>query len=149
LEKTVDFNLPGMDTRTLSESGIEMAVKSLQGVDLKDANGKPVTLKLLGPDSDKYRSMTRAQVRKRFQRAAVSSAQAAQPAQTDTFLDDEADALEILVACTVGWSGVNTTKGEAIPCNAETVRALYQNFPAIRDQADVFMATRANFTKAS
>lgn len=138
----MDFNLPGMDTRTLSEAGIDMQVKSLQGDILKDKDGKPVTLKLLGPDSDKYRSMTRAQVRKRFSR--MSSADA-----KDTFAEDEADALEILVACTVGWSGILTTKGEAIPCSPDTVRALYQTFPAIRDQADVFMASRANFTKAS
>jgi len=139
----VDFNLPGMDTRTLSEEGVDMQVKSLQGEVLKDADGKPVTLKLLGPDSDKYRAMTRQQVRKRFQRAAGADA------TKDTFAEDEADALNILVACTVGWSGVNTTKGEPIPCTPDTVRALYTNFPAIRDQADVFMASRANFTKAS
>ena len=139
----MDFNLPGMDTRTLSEEGVDMQVKSLQGEHLKDADGKPVTLKLLGPDSDKYRAMTRQQVRKRFSRAAGADA------TKDTFAEDEADALNILVACTVGWSGVNTTKGEPIPCTPDTVRALYTNFPAIRDQADVFMATRANFTKAS
>lgn len=139
----MDFNLPGMDTRTLSEAGVDMQVKSLQGDILKDKDGKPVTLKLLGPDSDKYRALTRAQVRKRFQRA--SSPDVAR----DTYVEDEADALEIMVACTVGWSGILTTKGEPIPCTPDTVRALYTNFPAIRDQADVFMASRANFTKAS
>lgn len=139
----MDFNLPGMDTRTLSEAGVDMQVKSLQGDILKDKDGKPVTLKLLGPDSDKYRALTRAQVRKRFQRASSPDA------TKDTFAEDEADALEIMVACTVGWSGILTTKGEPIPCTPETVRALYTNFPAIRDQADVFMASRANFTKAS
>jgi hypothetical protein len=143
MEKTVDFNLPGMDTRTLSESGVDMQVKSLKGDILKDKDGNPVTLHLLGPDSDKYRAMTRAQVRKRFSRMSTADA------GKDTFAEDEADALAILVACTVGWSGINTTKGEPIPCDADTVRALYTNFPAIRDQADVFMATRANFTKAS
>lgn len=139
----MDFNLPGMDTRTLSESGVEMQVKSLQGEVLKDKDGKPVTLMLLGPDSDKYRSMTRAQVRKRFSRMSATDA------AKDTFAEDEADAMNILVGCTVGWSGINTTKGEPIPCTPDTVRALYTNFPAIRDQADVFMASRANFTKAS
>lgn len=139
----MDFNLPGMDTRTLSEAGVQMQVKSLQGDILKGKDGQPVTLTLLGPDSDKYRAMTRAQVRKRFSRMSASDA------AKDTFAEDEADALEILVACTVDWSGILTTKGEPIPCTPETVRALYSGFPVIRDQADVFMASRANFTKAS
>lgn len=140
----MDFALPGLDTRTLSETGVDMPVKSLQGDAMKDKDGNPVTLKLLGPDSDRYRSMTRAQVRKRIQRASAGVA-----APADSYAEDEADALDILVACTVGWSGVNTTKGEPIPCTPETVRALYQGFPVIRDQADVFMASRVNFTKAS
>ena len=140
----MDFHLPGLDTKTLSEEGVDMPVKTLKGDTLKDKDGKPVTLKVLGPDSAKYRALTRAQIRKRIQRSSVPGA-----AGEATFEEDEADALGILVACTVGWSGINGKDGQPVPFSADACRTLYTNFPAIRDQVDVFVTQRVNFTMAS
>lgn len=142
----MDFALPGMDTKTLSEEGVEMIVNRLNSTDpLTDKDGNPVKIKLLGPDSAKYRALSRLQVRKRLSRMA-----AAGQAEAEKFAaDDETEIIAVLAACTISWSGILTTKGAPIPCTAETAAALYTGFPAIRDQADLFMAQRENFTKAS
>lgn len=143
----MDFALPGMDTKTLSEEGVEMVVKKLGSTEpLKDKDGNVVKIKLLGPDSAKYRSLTRAQVRKRLSRMSTADAPEAADAMAD---EDEADVLATLASCTVGWTGILTTKGEAIPCTLENALALYAKYPVIRDQVDVFIAQRGNFTKAS
>lgn len=139
----MEFDLIGMDTKTLSEEGVEMVVKRLNSdAPLTDKNGNPVKIRVLGPDSVKYRSLTRAQVRKRVQRAAAGNNEI-------NFDEDEADALEILVACTTAWTGVNTPDGKPIQCAADNIRKLYINYPAIRDQVDFFISQRGNFTKAS
>ncbi|CAB4122368.1 hypothetical protein UFOVP32_13 [uncultured Caudovirales phage] len=139
----MNFDLPGMDTKTLSEEGVPMIVKKINSdMPLLDKNGDPVTITVLGPDSIKYRSLSRAQVRKRVQRAAAGNMEV-------NFEEDEGDALDILVACTIAWTGVNTPAGDAIPCTPEAVRNLYTVYPVIRDQVDLFSAQRVNFTKAS
>ncbi|CAB5220410.1 hypothetical protein UFOVP233_69 [uncultured Caudovirales phage] len=143
----MDFALPGMDTKTLSEEGVEMVVRRIGSDEpLIGKDGTTVKIKLLGPDSTKYRALSRAQVRKRLSRMAAAGT----PADSDDYAaEDEASTLSVLAACTVDWTGIMTTKGEAIPCTPETALALYTGFPAIRDQVDYFMAQRGNFTKAS
>lgn len=136
----MDFDLPGMDTRTLSEKGVNMPVKQMDGSPLLDKDGKQVFISVLGPDSTKYRAMTRDQVRKRIQAASTGA----------PIPEDEDDAtLAILVACTTGWTGINTPKGEPIPATPENFAALYTRYPVIRDQVDLFMAQRQNFILAS
>jgi hypothetical protein len=135
----MEFALPGMDTRTLSEEGVAMEIRTTFGQTLLDKDGKPVRIFMRGPDSATYRSLTRAQVRKRVQRASGGSETSPE--------EDEADALDILVALTVKWEGVYTPGGEVIACTPENVRALFANYPIIREQADNFAASRVNFIK--
>lgn len=140
----MDFDLPGMDTKTRSEEGVDMTVLHITTRQpMTGRDGKTVTIKLLGPDSVQYRKETRSAVRKRL-RSAVSNE--ADPA--DTFDADEAESIDMLARCTLGWTGICTTKGEPIPCTPETAAALYTGFPAIRDQVDSFIAVRTNFIKA-
>jgi hypothetical protein len=140
----MQFDLAQIDTKTLAESGAPMPVKSLDGKPLIARNGDPVVIRVLGADSTKYRSLTRAQMRKRMEAAANNK----QDAVADV---DETDreVIEILVACTVGWSGVLNTEGTPIPFTEENVRKLYAAYPVIRDQVDVFISNRANFIQAS
>jgi hypothetical protein len=141
----MQFDLASIDTKKLSESGAPLAIKKLDGSPLLDRNGSPVTILLLGPDSAKYRALTRENVRRRLERRATGAAPI-----TEAEIDEvERDTLEILAVCTVGWKGVYTPEGDEIACSADNARALYENYPVVREQVDAFVGNRANFIPAS
>ena len=141
----MNFDLAAIDTKTLSEEGVDMGIK-LMGSDepLLARNGKPVTIKLLGPDSDTYRNISRAQLRKRLLRT-----NDAKNLNALDFDEIETEALDLLAACVVGWENVLDTNGKDIPFSKDAARKLLENYPVVREQVDAFVATRAHFLKAS
>ncbi len=141
----MQFDLAKVDTKTLSEAGVDMPVKTMDGEPLVARNGQPITVRLLGPDSNKYRALTRAQVRKRMAAMADGKVTLSEA----EFEETERELLDILVACTVGWSNVLDTEGAEIPFAEDNVRKLYSNYPVVREQVDTFLANRANFLRAS
>lgn len=136
------FDLDMIDTKTRSEAGAAMPVRGLDGSPLMNSQGKPVEIVVKGPDSADYMRLVRAQIKKRMARSGV-------PTDEQT-AEDEADLIELLVTCTLGWGGVlQKGSGDALPFSADACRKLYRDFPVIRDQVDAFIANRANFTLAS
>jgi hypothetical protein len=135
------FDLAGMETRTLSQTGADMLVRNLAGDPLKNSLGEDVVLTLLGPDGDVYREQTRNQVRARVARNAAGN--------EATFAEEDAEIIDMLVACTVGWKGVLGADKKPVPFTPDAVRELYVNYPLVRDQVDLFIARRANFIMAS
>lgn len=138
------FDLDAIDTKTLADEGVLMVVKKVGSTEpLIARNGEPVSLRILGPDSDKYREMSRRQIQKRLRRLEGGKA-----AEID--LDEaEQDTLDILVACTAGWQNIFTPEGNEIPYSADAARVLYAKYPVLREQVDAFATQRANFLKAS
>jgi hypothetical protein len=135
------FDLGAVDTKSLSDCGVQMVVRKLNSPDALIArNGMPVTITLLGPDSAAYRDFSREQVRKRIARA-----QDQKDLSTVDFQQVEADGLELLINCTVEWENVLDTSGLPIECNPDNVRALYVGYPVVREQVDSFVVSRANF----
>lgn len=61
----------------------------------------------------------------------------------------EANGLDLLAACTVGWrdadGNVPTYKGQAFPCTPQNVRTLYTDMPWVRDEVDRFLGDVSNF----
>jgi hypothetical protein len=141
----MDFDFASVDTKTLSEKGVPVTIRRLDGQPLLDRDGKEVQITLLGPDSAKYRALTRENVRKRLERRA----QGAVPLTVEEVDEVENDSIEILAVCTASWSGVNTPQGEPIDCTVDNARKLYLNYPVIREQVDAFIGNRANFIQAS
>jgi hypothetical protein len=144
----MEFALDELDTVARSEEGVACPIRRLDnGQPLLDRNGHAVSIRVLGPDSKRYRKLVRESVRKRVADAATKTPGV--PAITDEEASEHADAegLEILVACTVGWSGIYHRDGNPVVFSADAVRELYRGFPAIRDQVDAFMGSRANFTR--
>ncbi len=136
----MDFDLPGADTRPQAEAGVDLALFDARGEPLLSRDGKRVTLKLLGTDSKTYRTRQRAQFRRRL----------AEQAQNKGAADDSVDdGLELIVACTVGWDNLLDKAGKPVAFSADAARKLYESFPVIYDQADMFIANRANFLPAS
>lgn len=161
------FNLPGMDTRTLAEEGVWMQVLAPNGKPLlisipetgPKAKDEPeaepktqaVRIKLKGADSDTYRALRNAAVRKRLLRAAPNGG-AGDPGALDpvaSFAEEEEDTCAILAACTLDWEGMFDADGVKLAPTEENAKALYRNFLLIREQADRWIANRALFTKAS
>lgn len=141
----MNFDLNDIDTKKLSEAGVALQIKRLDGTPLVNAAGESVTITLLGPDSAKYRALTRESIKKRLDRRVQGAA--------DVTMDDldqiERETIEILVVCTVGWTGVRTPEGETIACTQDNARRLYENYPVVREQVDAFVGNRANFLQAS
>lgn len=136
------FDLDVIDTKTRSETGAAMPVKTLDGSPLLNSKGEAVEIVVKGPDSSDYMRLVRAQIKKRMARSGI-------PTEEQT-AEDEADLIELLVTCTLGWNGVlEKGKKEAVAFSPEACRKLYQSFPVIRDQVDAFISSRSNFTLAS
>ena len=141
----MNFDLAEIDTKSLSDSGVDMVVHKIGTLEpLLAKNGKPVSITLLGPDSDVYRDQSRVQVKKRLSRTTdVKSL-----SEIDLVEADQ-DALNLIVACTVGWKNVLNTDGKPVEFSKEAVRELYEKYPVVREQADAFIVDRMRFIKAS
>lgn len=142
----MQFDLAQVDTKTLAETGVDMPVKSLDGKPLIARNGEPVAITLLGSDSTKYRALTRVQVRKRMEQMAVGKNSVLTEADMD---ETDRDVLDVLVACTIGWKNVLDTSGQPIEFTEDNLRKLYGAYPVVREQAETFISTRANFIRPS
>lgn len=136
----IDFDLAGLDTKAASEQGAVMSVFNIDGSVRRDRTGNPVTLTLLGVDSDAYRKATRKNMNKRFARR--------NPGKI-TAEELEVESLEVLAACTAAWSGIISRDGKDVPCNPANAKALYEAAPELRDQVDRFINDRANFLQTS
>jgi hypothetical protein len=107
-------------------------------------NGMPTTMKfvLAGSDSSVYMRYDRESTDRRLKAAQ----------QGIRGLDAEAmekEAVELLVACTLGWNGV-TRGAKEWPFSQENARALYsdQKFRWLRNQVDRSIGDRRLFIKA-
>jgi hypothetical protein len=137
------FHAPGLDTVTMSESGVDMPVIRADGTPLKRLDGKPVILTLYGPDSKAYRTQNRLQRKRQVERASLGE-------RTDEQRADDADedAIVFLAGMIKGWN-VQLSDGSEAPCDTPTVSRFLRAYPISRDQADQFIARRVAFMKAS
>ncbi len=95
-----------------------------------------VKLVLLGADSETYRSAQNKLVNARVQNRGARARLTAE--------DIEAQALNLLVAATKGWEGVEWD-GAPLAFSSDNVRMVYTALPWLRDQAQDFIMDRANF----
>jgi hypothetical protein len=137
-------DLEVVDTVTASESGASLVLKKLDGSPLRNSKGEEMTLTLLGPDSRKYRELQRAQVKKRLNRSKAKR----QDIEAD-MEEAEADAIDLMVGCTVAWGGFCDDEGNIVAHTPQNIRSIYASYPIIRDQVDAFITERANFLQAS
>lgn len=101
-----------------------------------DETNKPLDMfiTLAGPDSEVWQQATRDRQKRAFSRAFVDG-------------DDNVDYdIEELVAASLGWRGFEQA-GAELEFSKENIRQLYKQAPYIKDQAIIFVHTRANFTK--
>lgn len=134
------FDIAKFDTRTRSESGAAMQVRhpSTGAPFLDPDSHQPLTITLLGRNSDTFRRVQREITQRDADRAAASVV------KTDE--DFERERFDILVACTVGWS-FDQLEGQPFPHGPDTVRKLWgdNRWPWLRTQAMNFVLAEGNF----
>jgi hypothetical protein len=126
------FKLSRLDTRTKADAGVEMAVRDLE-------TGEPSDFVLLvaGADS-KQAQEAQDRVSRRYMLAADSTAK-------PTVAQLREDGLDLLVAVTLGWRGLEDEAGEPIPFSPAKAKELYSQCPELADQVRRFTRDRANF----
>jgi hypothetical protein len=125
------------------EDGVPMEVVHPEtGQVLRDESGQAVTITLLGEDSEVYQSMERASTNRRLKQAQRGRRGGLTAEQL------AAEALELVVACTVGWSGV-VFAGGVLAYSEANARKLYTALPWLRRQVEQFIADAANFFGSS
>ena len=115
------------------EEGSEMPVlHPTTGEPLKDEKGQVATIKLAGVDSDIYRKASNKITNRRVKKGSRS--------QSMTIERVEADAMELICACTLQWSGLLV--GGKVP---KTPEELYAGAKWLRQQAEEWIHDRANY----
>lgn len=136
------LDLSTLDTLKAAEDGMTLEVRHpTTGAVLSNGDGRAVALILAGADSERSKRAERAATNRRLKMAGRRSA-------TITAEELEADALEVLAACTLGWSGF-AVNGQELECTPANAKQLYGQYPWLREQADAFRSDRANFLKSS
>lgn len=134
-----------MDLKQLSTTehsqGVLAVLHPVTSQPLTSDKGDPVTITLRGLDDKAVRAVQHQVANKRMSRMAGRS-----PTRRQTYTAEEleADALEVLVTCTVSWTNVEYQK-EQLACTPANVRMLYADLPWLREQVDQFINDRANF----
>ena len=115
------------------EDGTEMPVlHPTTGEPLVDDKGQAATITLAGVDSDIYRKITNKLTNKRYKKMSRS--------QKQTIEKVEAESLEIICACTLGFKGISAGGKEI-----KTAKELYAGRKWLVQQADEWMHDRANY----
>ncbi len=99
-----------------------------------------VTMELVSSDSSEYTSVYKQQVTNTVQRVGKRGKNK-HNVTGDSVAQDK---LELLVACTKGWTGWQDG-GVDFPYSKRNARALLERLPFVREQVDEFVHDRGNF----
>ncbi len=99
---------------------------------------RPITITLAGVDSDQYRAASQAATNRRMEVASRKRQYTLDAAQVD------AEAIELVVACVIGWEGV-TLDGQELPCTPANARRLFEECPWLRADCEAFIGDRSHF----
>lgn len=130
------MELKKLDTRAAAERGFALS--------LVDANGQPtdITITVRGADSSVYRDVQRDQQRRRLAHVSRTRKVTLTPEEID------AEALELTVAATAGWTGIEVD-GEPLAFSTAAAEKLYRDYPMIREQVDAAINDRSNFLQSA
>lgn len=135
------MDLSTLDTAELANQGALLELRDPAGNPVLQDDNTPVTLTLLGEDSEVVTQVSNRNANQ-FLRGASAGGQAITAEMSRT------NEINKFATATVGWSGV-VVDGEPLKFSLDAAKALYRRFPWIRDQVRTFIGDRANFTKAS
>jgi hypothetical protein len=117
----VDVDLKKYDSITNAETGVDLILEPGAGITL------------YGADSLIHKEKAAEIQRKNRERRSALEAK-----------EIEAQSLELIVACTKGWYGLEEN-GKPLEFSKEAATKLYKRYPEIADRVTSFIFTRANF----
>jgi hypothetical protein len=138
------MSLAELNTKETAEQGVDVEI-------LHPKTNTPigVTITVLGTDSATFRAISRRQQNRRTENMRHRRGNATIAAE-----ELEAEALDILTACTKSWrtgdrDEIEVKTGEWLKCTPENVKRLYgdDGFSWLREQIDREIGDRTNFLK--
>lgn len=118
----------------LSDKGAVMTVvHPTKEEPMLDDRGEPMTIRLVGADSSQFRAAS----------ARIANREIKKRKANRTVEKSEANAIELLAACTIDWS--IQVEDEPEPFSRENAEIVYREHPWLREQVDIFVGDRANF----
>lgn len=136
-KKKVD--LAAMDTVKGSNEGFEVRIYHPGTNEDLD-----ISITVLGKDSDAFQKVSRSQNKKRMAKLQKGGFRGSASVPVEEI---EQDNIDLLAACTIGWSGV-IIEGKEIPFTVDNAAMVYGRFPWIKEQVDTAIGDRANFIKS-
>lgn len=131
------MDITELDTTGPANDGAKMEVRLPNGAIALKPDETPVTITLLGKDSDAYQKVSNALTNRALR------ARGQQPVTAEGALTEH---INLLAKVTLGWDGL-TEKGEPLPFTEDNARRLYRLSPALREQVTDFVNDRGNFSK--
>lgn len=146
-EAETEIDLSSLDTATASEAGATIPI-------LHPISKEPIGINItvLGKHSATFRELVRERINKRMKQESMASRRGKQ-LEPRTAEEVERDALEMLVACTLGWNsgeGKNyiTFKGNKLEFNPVNALTVYSGLIWLREQVDEAIGDLENFIQA-
>lgn len=131
------MDITAFDSTGPANEGAKMEVRLPNGAPALKPDGEPVTITLLGKDSDTYQRASNALTNRALR------ARGQQPVTAESALTDH---INILAKVTTGWDGL-TEDGAPLPFSEDNAKKLYRIAPALREQVTEFVNDRGNFSK--
>jgi hypothetical protein len=132
------FDLADLDLVSAANEGVEVEL-----VHPTNGEGLGIKVRVVGRDSDEFRRLSAAQARRRVQRMSKGGFRN----KTQDVEELEAEGIELLAACTKGWTGMVMNK-EVVPFSRDAAITIYTKYPWIREQVDTAIGDRSLFIKA-
>lgn len=130
-KKPKRFDLGKLDKAKPAEEGRKLIV-----CDPDTGEDTGISIVLRGTESETYKRTARAQINK-YRNL---------PKSKMTIEQIEADAIELLAACTVSWENIDLD-GAELPCTRDNAAMLYTRFGWLRRLVDSFVADEANYRR--
>lgn len=130
------MELARFDTLTNANAGVEIELK-----DLKTGMGSGAFVRVLGSDGDVFQRLKSDRTRKIAKRLQETGGESLPQEEIDDMT------CEMLAACTINWRGL-TDGGKEVPFSLERAKAVYRQYPAIRDQVNIAIGDRSLFLLA-
>ena len=136
--KTKPIDLASLDLAAAADKGFELEL-------LHPVTKAPLNtfISLVGKDSAVFRDHVRRTANDRLRKQAMGQRRGKE-VEVPTIEKIEADAIELLAACTTGWRNLEY-KGVALQFSAVNAKVIYTDLSWIRDQVDEAIGDIENF----
>lgn len=133
------MNIFETDTKDIANEGSILELRDETGAPLLKADKSPVTMTVLGADSDVYTAASNQVTNRSIRNRGKGITVTAESAMTDS--------IAVTAKAIVGWDGLEDGNGP-YPFSEENAKKLLRiNY--IREQVEQFINDRGNFSKAS